>query len=101
MGKVFLALTMSLDGFVARPGINNDNPFGANGEQIHNWMFVNPTDADKAVGNRAMSDAGAVIAGNHTTQLGFDTGWKGKNPFAAPCLSSVIMFLSGQSQVDL
>lgn len=54
MGKVFLALTMSLDGFVARPGINNDNPFGTNGEQIHNWMFVNPTDADKAVGNRAM-----------------------------------------------
>jgi hypothetical protein len=29
---------MSLDGFIAGPGDTKDNPFGTNGQRLHEWL---------------------------------------------------------------
>ncbi|MGH3111519.1 MAG: dihydrofolate reductase family protein [Gaiellaceae bacterium] len=38
MGKVFLDISMSLDGFVAGPDPSLEEPLGRNGERLHDWV---------------------------------------------------------------
>jgi hypothetical protein len=35
MGKVFIGVAMSLDGYIARPDMSKEHPFGVGGEQVH------------------------------------------------------------------
>jgi dihydrofolate reductase len=81
MSKVILDISMSLDGFVARPG---DDP-----GPIHDWLFngdtVNPdTDFFKTAGastqvlNESLNTTGAIIAGRRTYDL--TGGWGGNHP---------------------
>jgi dihydrofolate reductase len=37
VGKVFVDITMSLDGFVAGPRASQDEPLGHGGERLHEW----------------------------------------------------------------
>lgn len=37
MGKVFVDISVSLDGFIAGPHPDRENPLGAGGEQLHDW----------------------------------------------------------------
>jgi dihydrofolate reductase len=39
MGKVVLAMSMSLDGFIAGPNDSIDNPLGDGGLRLHDWLF--------------------------------------------------------------
>jgi hypothetical protein len=39
MGRVFVDIGMSLDGFVAGPSARPGNPLGDGGTRIHEWMF--------------------------------------------------------------
>ena len=39
MGKVIVDITMSLDGFIAGPDDNVDQPLGAGGERLHKWVY--------------------------------------------------------------
>jgi dihydrofolate reductase len=39
MAKVRVDITMSLDGFVAGPNQTLEEPLGAGGEQLHEWIF--------------------------------------------------------------
>jgi dihydrofolate reductase len=39
MSKLRLKISMSLDGFVAGPGQNVDNPLGIGGMRLHEWVF--------------------------------------------------------------
>jgi dihydrofolate reductase len=39
MGKLKLDITMSLDGFVAGPNITLEEPLGAGGESLHEWVY--------------------------------------------------------------
>ena len=39
MSKLRLTITMSLDGFVAGPRQDVDNPLGAGGMHLHDWLF--------------------------------------------------------------
>jgi dihydrofolate reductase len=39
MSKVRLTIAMSLDGFVAGPGQDLNNPLGIGGERLHDWAF--------------------------------------------------------------
>jgi dihydrofolate reductase len=39
MGKLTFEISMSLDGFVAGPNADTDNPLGQGGEQLHEWIF--------------------------------------------------------------
>lgn len=39
MSRLRLAIAMSLDGFVAGPGQDVDNPIGIGGIRLHDWVF--------------------------------------------------------------
>lgn len=39
MSKVRASISISLDGFVAGPNQTQEEPLGAGGEQLHEWMF--------------------------------------------------------------
>ena len=40
MGKLFIDISTSLDGFVAGPNQTLDEPLGHGGEQLHEWAFA-------------------------------------------------------------
>ena len=84
MGKVIAEISMSLDGFIAGPGISSKEPMGTNGELLHEWIFNKATDADKAMIAEIMNSTGAVITGNHTYTIAIDEAWAGASPFDAP-----------------
>ena len=84
MGNVIAEITMSLDGFIAGPGISNKQPLGMNGERLHDWIFGKATDADKKILADTMNSIGAVIVGNHTYTTAIDEAWEGLTPFTAP-----------------
>jgi dihydrofolate reductase len=39
MGKVFVDISVSLDGFIAGPDQTLDQPLGEGGEQLHEWVY--------------------------------------------------------------
>src|SRR5262249_37922345 len=39
MSKLRLSITMSLDGYVAGPDQNEENPLGIGGMELHEWVF--------------------------------------------------------------
>ena len=46
MGKIFLSITISLDGFSAGKDITQENPMGLNGQLLHQWLFVKKQKGD-------------------------------------------------------
>ena len=84
MGKVIAEITMSLDGFIAGPGISSKEPMGTNGQRLHEWIFNKATDKDKEMMAELMNNTGAVITGNHTYTTAIDEAWAGASPFDAP-----------------
>ena len=43
MAKVLVALTMSLDGYIAGPNDGNELPLGEGGEALFEWFFNGDT----------------------------------------------------------
>lgn len=71
MGKVFVDMAMSLDGFVA--GTNEEEDSG-----LYNWYFA-PSDNDTIVIDELLQTTGAMILGKRTfgsDPTGFDTPYK-------------------------
>src|SRR6266516_8197905 len=65
---------LSLDGFIAGPGDNKDNPFGTKGHRLHQWLgddgesvsgFRPSDEPSRTVFDELMS-TGAVITGRRT-----------------------------------
>ena len=85
MSRVFLDLSMSLDGFVTGPDVGPQQPMGIEGERLHDWMFAGKTDEEATAFQTAeFRGVGAVIIGRRTLDLGL--GPWGDNPtFHAPC----------------
>lgn len=83
MAGVVVEITMSLDGYIAGPDVNQDQGLGKGGERLHNWIFDGATEVEKAI-LAEMSQYGAVIIGGHTYHTAIDKGWNWENPFAAP-----------------
>src|SRR6266568_5075286 len=74
MGRLVLYMSMSLDGFIAGPGDTNDNPFGTDGQRLHEWLGDGGEDvsgyrpgdeAGQTLFDELMS-TGAVITGRRT-----------------------------------
>ncbi len=74
MGGLVLCMSMSLDGFIAGPGDNKDNPFGTKGHRLHRWLgdggegvngFRPRDEQSRTVFDELMS-TGAVITGRRT-----------------------------------
>jgi dihydrofolate reductase len=84
MGKIIAGITMSLDGFIAGPDISNQQPMGAKGELLHEWIFAKATTADKQWMDEFLQTTGAVITGNHTYSTAIGEAWGGATPFNSP-----------------
>ena len=86
MGKVILAMSMSLDGFIAGPkdDANPDRELAAL-DILHDWMFSGKTGPEAEEWEAAsLRPAGAFIMGRRVFDLG--VGPWGDNPtFHAPC----------------
>jgi dihydrofolate reductase len=93
MGKVFLDITTSLDGFVAGPNDGPELPLGAGGERLHEWavrlaswraphgLEGGETNSSSEVMEEALQ-AGAIVVGKRM----FDNahGWGENPPFHKP-----------------
>jgi len=86
MGKVFLSITMSLDGFTAGEHITQQNPMGKNGQLLHKWLFANKQKEDEEVAIDTFKNCGAVILGSRTYITAIDGVWESQSPFPAPAL---------------
>ena len=86
MGKVFLSITVSLDGFIAGPAITQEDPMGLNGQLLHKWLFANKQKEDEEVAAAMFKNCGAVILGSRTYLTAIDGVWESTSPFPAPAL---------------
>lgn len=86
MGKVFLSITMSLDGFIAGENISQENPMGVNGQLLHKWLFANKQKEDEQVAIDMFKNCGAVILGSRTYLTAIDGVWESQSPFPVPAL---------------
>ena len=73
---------MSLDGYVAGPNQNVDNPLGEGGEQLHAFAFADDRpDVDEVYMERRKVNAGATIMGRNmfgpVRGEGADSDWRG------------------------
>lgn len=84
MQKIIVNITMSLDGFIAGPGITEENPMGVNGQRLHDWLFAAKTPVDTAILDELMNSSGAVILGNVTYSTAINGAWEGVTPFKMP-----------------
>jgi dihydrofolate reductase len=87
--RVMCSITMAVDGFVAGPRQNLDNPLGERGELLHRWMFEQPE--VNAAEIRAQTSAGAFVMGRNMFTSGrgeWDPAWRGwwgeEPPYHAP-----------------
>ncbi|WP_368654172.1 dihydrofolate reductase family protein [Ornithinibacillus sp. 4-3] len=89
MGKVILDISMSLDGFIAGLNDNQEQPLGANGEIIHEWLFSGDqpsryndffrlSSINKEVFDGSIPDIGAMVVGRRTFDI--VNGWGGSHP---------------------
>jgi hypothetical protein len=75
IGKLRLSITMSLDGYVAGPDQDEENPLGRGGLELHEWVFPlrefrethgelgGETNASSAVVQERRENIGATIMG--------------------------------------
>lgn len=74
MSRLILYMSMSLDGFISGPGDDMDNPFGAGGERLHDWLHDDgpevaahrPSGGPSQIVFDEMLATGAVITGRRT-----------------------------------
>ncbi len=77
MSKLRLGIAMSLDGYVAGPDQDEENPLGVNGQELHEWVFPlkefremhgesgGETNASSAVLQERQANIGATIMGRN------------------------------------
>jgi len=105
MGKLTFDITMSLDGFVAGPNQTLEQPLGAGGEHLHEWLFGfasfrerhglsgGTIDADSDVLAESLNATGAILMGRRMFSGGegpwagdpnADGWWGDDPPFRVP-----------------
>lgn len=105
MGKVALDISMSLDGFIAGPNPTLEEPLGAGGERLHEWIFGlaswreqhcesgGSRNVDDEVVAESLAATGAVVMGRRMFSGGegawdgdpnADGWWGDTPPFHAP-----------------
>jgi dihydrofolate reductase len=100
VGKVFVDITVSLDGYVAGPNQTLEHPLGEGGERLHEWAYGlaafrerhgesgGDVSADSALLEEAFERTGAVVMGRRMYSGGSGPwehdpnadGWWGDNP---------------------
>lgn len=94
MAKVFVDITTSLDGFIAGPNDGPEQPLGAGGELLHEWVYGlaswrephglagGQVNRDSEILEEALESTGAIVLGRRM----FDNarGWGDNPPFGKP-----------------
>lgn len=95
MGRVFVSVGMSLDGFIAGPNRGPGNPLGDGGIDIHGWAFLQDsfrrslglgrgeTGGDDRLVDTMFKRAGAHIVGKRMFEEG-EANWPEDAPFHTP-----------------
>ncbi|MFC5727291.1 MULTISPECIES: dihydrofolate reductase family protein [Nocardioides] len=64
MSRVIADISMSLDGYVTAPRVDQEHGLGIGGEALHAWVLEEPRSAvDAAVLARSFEETGAVVMG--------------------------------------
>ncbi len=61
-GRVVVDITMSLDGYVAAPGVDLEHGLGVGGEALHAWVFSD-TPREREILTETFQRTGAVVMG--------------------------------------
>jgi dihydrofolate reductase len=85
-------VTISLDGFMAGPQQDHDNPLGVGGAALHRWMFHEPLhEGDLSARDDLMRERGAYVMGRNMfgpIRGAWDEDWRGwwgdEPPYHAP-----------------
>jgi dihydrofolate reductase len=80
MSKVYLHLSISLDGFITGP---NEGADDEGLERLHVWMFDGKTDADAEIRDHVYSRTGAILIGRRMFDVGVEP-WGDPPPFHMP-----------------
>ncbi|PRX49578.1 dihydrofolate reductase [Prauserella shujinwangii] len=81
MASVICDMSMSLDGYVTGPNDSRENPFGDGAGMLHDWLFNDPTDDDRAVLREALDRCGAIVMGRRSFDKNEgDGGWGDGGP---------------------
>ena len=96
MGKVFISVGMSLDGFLAGPNGGPTNPLGDGGTDIHQWAFKTRSflehlgmeggesrTRDDEIAHQTFDRAGAYVMGRRMFDEG-ENNWPEDAPFHTP-----------------
>jgi len=91
MAKVFVDITTSLDGFIAGPNDGPEQPLGAGGERLHEWVYGlaswrephglagGEASRDSEILGEALERTGAVVLGRRMFENA--NGWGDEPPF--------------------
>ena len=87
MALVICDMSMSLDGYVTGPNDSRENPFGDGAGMLHDWIFDQATDEDRAMLQEMIDGAGAVVMGRTSFEKNEgDGGWGDGGPAGdIPC----------------
>jgi dihydrofolate reductase len=95
MSKVFVEISMSLDGFIAGPNAAPQNPLGDGGSRLHQWMYDveswrerqslagGQVNQDDEVVKESFARTGAYVMGSRMFGEG-EVAWPDPPPFRAP-----------------
>ena len=83
MSKVYVDISMSLDGFITGPNEGVAKPLGDDDGRLHDWMFAAKTDADSEVLDEVYARSGAIIMGKRKFDVGLEP-WGDPPPFERP-----------------
>ncbi|MGP3968009.1 dihydrofolate reductase family protein [Streptomyces sp. 6N223] len=84
MGQVVVDITMSLDGYVAAPGVDLEHGLGVGGEALHDWVMEGRTEVDSQVLDAAVEATGAVVMGRRLFDVvDGPNGWRGDMGYGA------------------
>lgn len=65
-------ISISIDGFIAGPGISTEQPLGTGGALLRNRIFKDKTEADARILSELVETTGAVILGNRMYSTAID-----------------------------
>jgi dihydrofolate reductase len=82
MGKVFVDLSISLDGFITGPNPRPGLGLGEGGQRLHDWMFPPKGDFTEIV-KEMFKHVGAVLMGRRSFAVG-EEPWGENPPFHMP-----------------
>lgn len=66
MARVFLDISLSLDGFMNAANVRPEEPMGDGGQRLHEWAFTSADERGREIFSEGVGATGAVIAGRRT-----------------------------------